>query len=466
MHWLPLVAMVIASALPFPQSPVPRLVAATIEPGRNDSNSSNVPTANISMPTNSSVDNDSHDAVPHNNYSTHDIAPHRTVDKQSTFEEDHIAKDRANRENLLIEDSFVNNTKQDYTGGGRTTGADASRPHDPRKYKSQQILAEKASSQSNDILKDYQLERSQFHEESSIETFLKDDRNARSKLRDGPLEGPKVSLQSSPVQEHLDEAQTTGSTNAKELVQQYGGFGTEPGFGFDDIGLREEDQLLLLDAHPRVHFSPALSPPKHPPLLLMLELGFLADDVKDEESHMMDANPSAHGGDKETYRNLLLGLSDSDGHIPSVRRKRQAVHSTQGIARSVCEAESRWVTNKKTAVDFLSNTVTILQEIQTQTGPLKQHFYETKCRKPDPNSKGEVQAVEGAGCLGVDKKHWMSRCETKQSYVRALASDENKRIGWRWIRIDSSCVCVLLTRGTYNTKKFERGREREGRRYS
>uniref|UniRef100_A0A671S9G4 Neurotrophin-4 n=1 Tax=Sinocyclocheilus anshuiensis TaxID=1608454 RepID=A0A671S9G4_9TELE len=145
-----------------------------------------------------------------------------------------------------------------------------------------------------------------------------------------------------------------------------------------------------------------------------------------------------------TSKNLLLGLSDSDGPVPGVRRKRQAVHSAQGMERSVCEAESGWVTNKKTAVDFRSNTVTILQEIQTQTGPLKQYFYETKCRKPDSNRKGEVQAVEGASCLGVDKKHWMSRCETKQSYVRALTSDENKRIGWRWIRIDSSCVCVLL----------------------
>lgn len=451
MHWLPLVAMVIASALPFPQSPVPRLVAAMIEPGRNDSNSSSVPTANISMPTNSSVDHDSS----HDNYSTHDIVPHRTVDKQSTFEEDHISKSRPNQENLQTEDIFVNNPKQDHTGGGRTTGADTSRLHNPRKYKSQKI----ASSQSNNILKDYQLERSQFHEESSIEaeTFLKDDRNARRELKDGPLEGP-----SSPVQKHLDEAQT----DAKELLQQSGGFGAEPGFGFDDIGLREEDQLLLLDAHPRVLFSPALSPPKHPPLLLMLESGLLADDVEDEESHMMDATMSGHGGDKETYRNLLLGLSDSDGPVPGVRRKRQAAHSAQGIERSVCEAESVWVTNKKMAVDFRSNTVTILQEIQTQTGPLKQYFYETKCRKPDPNRKGEVQAVEGAGCLGVDKKHWMSRCETKQSYVRALTSDETKRIGWRWIRIDSSCVCVLLTRGThYTEKKLERGREREDRRY-
>lgn len=469
MHWLPLVAMVIASALPFPQSPVPRLVAATKEPGRNDSNtSSSVSTAEISMPTNSSVDND-HDAASHKNYSTHDGAPHRTVDKQSAFsqDEDNISKGRPNPENLLKEHIFFNNTKQDYTGGGRTSGADASRSHNHREYKSQKSLAEKASSPSNNILKDYQLEHSQFHEESSIEAgHLKDDRNTISKLKDGPLEGPKVAPESSPEQETLDEAQTDGSPIGKELAQPNGEFGTEPGFGIDNVRLREEDQLLLLDAHPRVLFSPALSPPKHPPLLLMLELGLLADDFEDEENHTVDVTTPGHVGDKEAYRNLLLGLSDSDDHVPSVRRKRQVGHTTQGRERSVCEAESGWVTDKKTAVDHRSKTVTILQEIQTQTGPLKQYFFETKCRKPLRQGNTEGQGVEGAGCLGVDKKHWMSRCETKQSYVRALTSDDNMRIGWRWIRIDSSCVCVLLTRGTYNTeRKFDRAREREGRRY-
>ncbi|XP_039542224.1 uncharacterized protein LOC120489460 [Pimephales promelas] len=458
MHWLPLVAMVIASALPFPQIPVPRLVAATIEPGRNDSKTSSVPTAEISLPTNSSMDSHSHEAASHNNYNT--------VDKQSTFthEEDHISKGRANQENLLTEKFVFNNTKQDYTGEGRTTGADASQSHDHTEYKTEKSLAEKASSPSNDILKDYQLK----HEENSIEaeTFLKDDWNVRSKLKDGPIEGPMVTLESSPVQEHLDEAQTDGSTIGKELAQPNGVFGTEPGFRIDNLGLREEDQLLLLDAHPRVLFSPALSPPKHPPLLLMLELGLLAEDVEDEESHTMDVTTPSNGRDMEEYRNLLLGLSDSDNHVPSVRRKRQLGLNTQGRERSVCEAESVWVTDKKTAVDLRSKTVTILQEIQTQTGPLKQYFFETKCRKPLQQGNSEGQGVEGAGCFGVDKKHWMSRCETKQSYVRALTSDDNMRIGWRWIRIDSSCVCVLLTRGTYNSeKKFERAREREGRRY-
>ncbi|KAJ8253613.1 hypothetical protein COCON_G00202250, partial [Conger conger] len=41
MHWLPLVAMVIASALPFPHSPIPRFVSAATEPGGDLDNNGN-----------------------------------------------------------------------------------------------------------------------------------------------------------------------------------------------------------------------------------------------------------------------------------------------------------------------------------------------------------------------------------------------------------------------------------------
>ncbi|XP_005164029.2 uncharacterized protein ntf4 [Danio rerio] len=420
MHWLPLVAMVIASALPFPQSPVPGLVAATIEPGRNDSNSTSV----LKAETNSSVDKHPHGAVSDNNYSTPDVAPPRT-------EGDRISKGRTNQENHLTQHNLFNNTKQDYTGGGdRTTREDASRTNDHRKYKSQKNVVEKASFG--------QLDRRKLHEESSVETFLKDDTNARNK----PLEGLEL-----PVQDNQDEVQPQG----KE-------FEMDPGFRI------EEDQLFLLDAHPRVLFSSSLSPPKHPPLLLMLELGLLAsDEVEDGESHTMDSTTPSHGGDKEAYRNLLLGVSDSTGHVPRARRKRQVDQYTQGRERSVCEAESGWVTKKKTAVDHRGNNVTIMDYIPTQATPLKQYFYETRCRV---SGNGSGQGVEGAGCLGVDKKHWMSRCETKQSYVRALTSNVNMKVGWRWIRINSSCVCVLLSRGKYTDRTLEKGGEQEGRRFS
>lgn len=449
MHWLPLVAMVIASALPFPQSPVSRLVAATIEPGRNDSNSS----YSVSMPVNLTASNISHDAVvSHSNNSLSYSKNDRTADTYNhtkgkditlspfTYEADSITKSEANQENILSDD-----TKN-------------------MEYKSQKKRLAKNASSSNNVLKDHQPE---FHEEKSTEAET--DMNMRSSL-----DVSKGFLKRS--QEHQDEMQG-------EMVKPAGvkvevpmkilkeGLGAALGFGLD-AGLREEDQMLL-DAHPRVLFSPALSPPKHPPLLLMLELGLLADDVEDEESHTMDATPAREGADQESYKNLLLGVSDSDNpssfHVssheqqPRIRRKRQLSHTAQSRQRSVCEAESGWVTDRKTSVDQKGQKVNILPEIQTQTGPLKQYFYETKCRKPSQEGKGEGQGVEGAGCLGVDKKHWMSKCETKQSFVRALTSDVNNRVGWRWIRIDSSCVCVLLTRGTYYTeKKAERVREGRG----
>lgn len=484
MHWLPLVAMVIASALPFPQSPVPRLVAATIEPGRNDSNSSSYSSADISIPVNVTMDNISHDAVVFPNFSdsTHDKVLHRTVDTNKhskvtdstiTYEEDHISK-RPNQEEL--ENILSKNTqKQEYTDGGRTTGEDASKSQDRREYKSQKH----ASSQNNNILKDYPPEHT-FHKESrnEAETFLKDE--TQSRLKNGLVEGSNVRKVSPERFQMQDEMLSGGSSKEEESLEPVEhevempiktlkeGLGAERGFRLD-VGMRDEDEMFLLDAHPRVLFSSALSPPKHPPLLLMLELGLLADDV--EESHAMDVAPPTQG---ESYRNLLLGLSDSNGpssfltssHKPNVRRKRHISQNTQGRERSVCEAESVWVTDKKTAVDQNKLNVTILPVIQTQTGPLKQYFYETRCRKPSQEGKGEGLGVEGAGCLGVDKKYWMSKCETKQTYVRALTSDVNKRTGWRWIRINSSCVCVLLTRGSYNREtKTERGRDREGKRY-
>uniref|UniRef100_A0A3Q0S2R5 Neurotrophin-4 n=1 Tax=Amphilophus citrinellus TaxID=61819 RepID=A0A3Q0S2R5_AMPCI len=134
-------------------------------------------------------------------------------------------------------------------------------------------------------------------------------------------------------------------------------------------------------------------------------------------------------------------------HDPAARLRSHLSDSLKEIRtreRSVCESESSWV-DKIHATDFRGQNVTVLQEIQTQTGPLKQYFYETRCRS------AERTGVAGGGCLGVDKKQWHSECKAKQSYVRALTKDSNNKIGWRWIRIDSSCVCVLLSRAKQAT---------------
>ncbi|KAG7251554.1 hypothetical protein CRUP_021653, partial [Coryphaenoides rupestris] len=205
----------------------------------------------------------------------------------------------------------------------------------------------------------------------------------------------------------------------------------------------EVDELFL-DAHPRVLFSPSASPPLHPPLLLMLESGALPE------------GGGAGGG----------GETDGEGH--GHRRIRRAdLSDLRRGERSVCESESVWVTDKKTAIDNHGRTVTILPVIQTPTGPLKQYFYETRCRRAEQTMRGSYRGgtaaatsasssaaggagpglgVAGSSCLGVDKKQWKSECKAKHSFVRALAKDANNRMGWRWIRIDSSCVCVLLAR--------------------
>ncbi|XP_075461744.1 neurotrophin-4 [Ascaphus truei] len=104
---------------------------------------------------------------------------------------------------------------------------------------------------------------------------------------------------------------------------------------------------------------------------------------------------------------------------------------------SVCDSMNIWVTDKRSAVDDRGKTVTVLSEVQTLTGPLKQYFYETKCNPSGGTTNG---------CRGVDKRHWSSECKPKQSFVRALTMNSEKLVGWRWIRIDTACVCTLLSR--------------------
>ncbi|XP_026182617.1 neurotrophin-3 [Mastacembelus armatus] len=116
------------------------------------------------------------------------------------------------------------------------------------------------------------------------------------------------------------------------------------------------------------------------------------------------------------------------------RKKRYAEHKSYRGEYSVCDSESQWVTDKTQAVDTRGDAVTVLAKIKTSaTQDIKQYFYETRCRTPRP-FKG--------GCRGIDDKNWNSQCKTTQTYVRALTQVRNS-VGWRWIRIDTSCVCAL-----------------------
>ncbi|KAM9779998.1 uncharacterized protein ntf4 [Neosynchiropus ocellatus] len=365
MHWLPLVAMVIASALPFPQSPMSRIAAATTEPGfverRHDRATSHVeqPWSELSRGSTTHTDND---------------PAEKLQDDEVTLPIDVSENPRALSSN---------------SGGSSDT--------------------------EGNMFLDLNSRDPQGHAEASWRESLASP-TTQSKRTAIPAAGGQAEPISEP--ETLDD-----------------------GLWLDNNIL--EGGEMFLDAHPRVLFSPSPSPPKHPPLLLMLESGLLEEDGEDIDGHI-----EGHG-DRATDR---TGWVDSSRALR--RDKRSDIDKRRG-ERSVCDSESSWVSDKVTATDSYGQNVTILKKIQTQTGQINQYFYETRCRQAQPAGDGSRVAaaarspemgVAGAGCLGVDKKQWVSQCKEKQSFVRALTKDANNRVGWRWIRIDSSCVCVLLTR--------------------
>ncbi|CAG5927010.1 unnamed protein product [Menidia menidia] len=178
--------------------------------------------------------------------------------------------------------------------------------------------------------------------------------------------------------------------------------------GQGDSAIDQQGMLLnsdLLRKHKRYNSPRVLlseRPPLQPPPL------YLADDF-------VSGGPDGAGGNK-------------------TRKKRYAEHRSYRGEYSVCDSESQWVTNKTQAVDTKGDPVTVLAKIKTSaTQDIKQYFYETRCRTPKP-FKG--------GCRGIDEKNWNSQCKTTQTYVRALTQVRNS-VGWRWIRIDTSCVCAL-----------------------
>lgn len=130
-------------------------------------------------------------------------------------------------------------------------------------------------------------------------------------------------------------------------------------------------------------------------------------------------------------------------------RSRRGVSETAPASRrgelAVCDAVSGWVTDRRTAVDLRGREVEVLGEVPAAGGsPLRQYFFETRCKAD--SAEESSPGASGGGCRGVDRRHWVSECKAKQSYVRALTADAQGRVGWRWIRIDTACVCTLLSR--------------------
>uniref|UniRef100_A0A8C4QU83 Nerve growth factor-related domain-containing protein n=1 Tax=Eptatretus burgeri TaxID=7764 RepID=A0A8C4QU83_EPTBU len=132
----------------------------------------------------------------------------------------------------------------------------------------------------------------------------------------------------------------------------------------------------------------------------------------------------------------VVGKGNSSASAARPRRYSQRrVHRGE---YSVCDSESHWVTDKKSAYDIHGQKVNVLEEFRAGGRPLRQYFYETRCKE-----------VGNASCRGIDERYWASRCKTTQSYARALTLDERGHSVWTWIRLDTACVCTL-------TRKFGR----------
>ncbi len=126
-------------------------------------------------------------------------------------------------------------------------------------------------------------------------------------------------------------------------------------------------------------------------------------------------------------------VSNQDGSDANkTRQKRNTEHKSYRGEFSVCDSISLWVTDRTTAVDIRGQVVKVLGSVNAGR-TFKQYFYETRC------NTGKSQK---GSCRGIDEKHWNSQCKTSQTFVRAFTQDESM-VEWRWIRIDTSCVCAL-----------------------
>ncbi|XP_045069417.1 uncharacterized protein LOC121568629 [Coregonus clupeaformis] len=516
MHWLPLVAMVIASALPFPHSPVASTVAAMMEPGSSldnhtedidDSSSRSGSYATLPAPQ-ASVDYNSHSNASLKDYNLTadsgraDSTKHLSMmgvkkdynNPSIIKKEVQTLKGKRKQQSYLSKSNFhtentnsVGLNKYSNTDGGKLGSTNGSSRQD---YPSQE----------NYVLGDYKSDSSRAGDDSSFTDMAQkenphhslDPRTDKQDLRPPNMSvvetykpsttaghhsqtGPDPSSQRAPQraeartessdnrgEEGWEGGPWAGAEKGPELSEEGLGLEVGLGLGLGLGGLQEKQELVFLDAHPRVLFS--ASPPEHPPLLLMLESGMLPmeGDDKEEEEEVADADGHMEGhGDRETDGSVPLSWVDTlrgarEPPRPAHRHKRSHLSHTRRGEMPVCESESVWVTDKTTVIDDKGHTVNIVPEIKTVKGLLKQYFYETRCRQEGQQRGGGPQREAGGqGCRGVDIRQWVSQCKAKDTYVRALTVDNRGLQGWRWVRINSSCVCVLLSRVT----RHYRGRE-------
>ncbi|XP_061088222.1 uncharacterized protein LOC133122311 [Conger conger] len=509
MHWLPLVAMVITSALPFPRSPAPRPIAAATEPGRSIDNHRNsnseynrLSDASMSLRTDTTNSKQTHKSV---------SSLHNT-DRNSKSLKHSSHLDNASQKDFNVTTA---SNQTDKTSLSDTADAQSQDNHNQVDYSLPSLMDQVDYNYQDKTKQEKYLLQSETQQDPQIDIVTQRDNtyqdtdndivrgNLRSfhtendRLQDVQWKGNRISPNNRKAEEYKsqdiaahEDDRLPGTTPKENYFHAMGHYDKAEKLSVEDSAgnwggelnevyrageadmtggkLLGEADLLFLDSHPRVLFSPSSSPPDHPPLMLMLEGGLTEDgrvreedEKRDEGSDMHTDGPGGMEGQAES-EGFDEEADEAKGEQAShtrARPKRSHASSVGPREMSVCDSHNMWVTDKKTAVDLYGDTVNVLPEIQTLTGPLKQYFFETRCRTAQLRGSGRGKAaaasgssaplgVSGGSCRGVDKKQWASMCKPKQSYVRALTMDVNRKVGWRWIRIDSSCVCVLLSRAT------------------
>uniref|UniRef100_A0A8C4RBV2 Nerve growth factor-related domain-containing protein n=1 Tax=Eptatretus burgeri TaxID=7764 RepID=A0A8C4RBV2_EPTBU len=140
------------------------------------------------------------------------------------------------------------------------------------------------------------------------------------------------------------------------------------------------------------------------------------------------------------FHYLVSRFEAPESENASRAKRHSRSHSWHHGEYAACDSESRWITDLRSAFDLHGRRVEVLGELRRTPNarPVRQYFYETRCRGEGP-------------CRGVDERRWSSQCQTSQSIVRAMTRDGRGLVGWRWIRIDSACVCTLRRRLPFGT---------------
>ncbi|KAM8864006.1 neurotrophin-7 [Spinachia spinachia] len=139
-----------------------------------------------------------------------------------------------------------------------------------------------------------------------------------------------------------------------------------------------------------------------------------------------------------------------------VRARRAAgLHSLPRGEYSVCDSIDTWVGNLTQATDVHGKEVTVLPSVKINNVVKKQFFYETTCRTPTHRGSGAANAERSgglggkqgsrsgaSGCRGIDSRSWNSYCTNTHMFVSAMTMFKERK-AWRFIRINSGCVCVL-----------------------